>query len=129
MGGTADAVEAALRPAGDILAPQPDGARFEPAVVGQESDDRLGGGGLAGARFADQRHDFAGMDGEGDAVDDARPALGFAIGDRHAVEFEYGSAGPHGSALRAARLMRLADSTTSTTAKPGKVVSHQAVAM
>ena len=127
--GAADAVEPALRPAADVLALQPDGAGFEPAVVGQEPDYRLGGGGLAGARFADQRHDFAGVDGEGDAVDDAGPALGVAIGDRHAVEFEHGGAGPHGSALRAARLMRLADSTTSTTARPGKVVSHQAVAM
>ena len=109
----------------DVGAVQPDRAALDPPVAGQQAEHRLRRRRLARARFADQGDDLAGLDAEGDAVDDPLVVVARLVGDRQIVDLEQRRAG-HGAVRWIDLLMRSAASTTSTTTMPGAAVSHQA---
>ena len=114
----------------DVDTVQLDRAALDPPVAGQQAKHRLGRRGLARARFAHKGHHLAGLDAEGDAVDDPLVMVARLVGDRQIVDLEQGRAGHGGARHCAVRLMdllmRSAASTTSTTTMPGAAVSHQA---
>ena len=68
----ADAVQPALRPARNVGAVEQDLAAFDAPVIGEQADDRLRRGGLAGAGFAHQRHHLARLDRERHLMHDPR---------------------------------------------------------
>ena len=123
-----------------------DGASGDAAVVGQQADRGLRGGGLPGAGFTDQSGDLATVDGEVDPAHrlDLAPAGAVGdgqVGDRQQRLRPTAPAGCEGSRWRGASvgaharslvpmasLRRLVDSTTAATTTPGSRVSHQAVA-
>ena len=47
-------------------------------VCGDEAGDHVERGGFASAVGAEEADDFTGLDGDGDAIDDGAPAIGFA---------------------------------------------------
>src|SRR5699024_5632592 len=149
--GAAQLAPGTLGQTDELLAPpvgarEGDGAAGDGAVVGEQADRRLRGGGLAGAGFADQGGDRSASDGDVDAahrLDD--PAAG-AVGDAEVADLQQrlgpgvvrgrGSClglgpglGAHTCSLSPmAVLRRLVDSTTAATTRPCSRVSHRAVA-
>src|SRR5690606_40777258 len=102
----------------NVLAVEADGAGLDAAILGQQANHRLGGGGLARTAFANQCHDFAGGDGEAHLVGDAGGGVALAIGDGEVLDRKE----RRGHFLPPSDwLMRLAESTVSTTTTPGAV--------
>nr|VUD28195.1 Uncharacterised protein [Raoultella sp. NCTC 9187] len=77
----AQAIEPLTRPAADILRVNDDLPAVAAGVICQQADNRLGGGGLAGAGLADERQHFAAPDAKADAVHHLAPLLPGAVAD------------------------------------------------
>ena len=77
----AQAIEPLCRPAADILGVNDDPPAVAAGVIRQQADNRLGGGGLAGAGLADKCQHFAPPDAKADAMHDLAPLLPGAVAD------------------------------------------------
>src|SRR5699024_7503582 len=145
--GAAQLAPGTLGQTDELLAPpvgarEGDGAAGDGAVVGEQTDRRLRGGGLAGAGFAHQGGDRAARDGEVDAAHRFDGSAAGAVGDAEGADLQQrlglGGGGLRGlglcvgthacSLFPMALVRRLVDSTTAATTRPGSRVSHQAEA-
>ena len=120
----AHALQAAVAPARDVGAREADRARVDAAARRQQAEHGARRGGLARSGLPHERDDLTGLHVERDPVHDAARTGRRGVGDVEAVEFEERG---H-RVLPSEWLMRLAESTTTTTTRPGSTVSHHEVA-
>ena len=122
--GTAHGAQATGGPRCDVDVAEEYRAALDAAAFREQSQDRVRDGRLARTRLADECDDLALADIEAHVVHDFAPPRAGGVRDAQAVDAEDG----HRVLLPSDWLMRLALSTTITTMRPGRVVSHQAVA-
>ena len=93
-GEVAPSVRTKLRLAhlGDVHAVEADAPAGDPAGPLGQAQDRGAEGGLPGAGFADQAHELAGLDGEGDSLDGVqRRVEPWLVAHREVLDLEEGS--------------------------------------
>ena len=120
---SAQAVKAFCRPVANHFAIEDNPPGIPAGIIRQQADNGLRGGGFPRAGFSDEGQHFAALDGKADVVHHLAPFAPRAVADAQI----FNGQNVHGRTPLHWRLRRLAARTTATTARPGKVVSHQAV--
>lgn len=123
--GAADAAQSTIRPARDVEVAEAHRAAVDPAPCRQQTEQGVRGGRLSRAGLPHQRERLPLGDLERDAVHDLARSLPGGVRDPEVVDGENG----HRDLLPMRCEMRLALSTTATTTRPGRAVSHHAVAV
>ncbi len=119
----AQAVQAFCRPVADHFAIEDNPPGVAAGVIRQQADNGLRGRGFPRAGFTDEGQHFAALNGKADVMHHFAPFAPRPVADAQIFNRE----NVHGRTPLHWRLRRLAARTTATTARPGKVVSHQAV--
>ena len=120
---SAQAVQAFCRPVANHFAIENNSPGVAAGIIRQQADNRLRGSGFPRARFPNEGQHFAALNGKADVMHHFAPFAPRAVADAQIFNRQ----NVHGRTPLHWRLRRLAARTTATTARPGKVVSHQAV--